>query len=360
MQCCNPSGHAVHRGAGEEIASRPRCVSNDDATALNHFRRVVSDGGMHQRRRDGLLRKLIVATWNIRSLLDSTHPGRRSALVSKELHRYNISIAALSEIRLAGAGERREQSHTFFLVRSLVIAAYAPTLPSPEEANDEFYESLSGLLRSVPDKDKILLLGDFNARVGCNHEVWSPAIGRFGRGNCNTNVERLLALCTKFQLAITNTFFNLPNHHYNYWQHPRSKRWHLLDYIITRRVHLSDVCITRAMRGAEFSTDHILIRSKIRLHLRTQNSRTAPRPKPGLDVGKLHSPEVLTELNSAIGVSIAHPVLSLLISTGLNSPMPFLSQLRESLALAKEKTETGLMRMMLTLKLCCLQSELRS
>ena len=59
------------------------------------------------------------------------------------------------------------------------------------------------------------------------------------------------------------------------------------------------------MRGAEFSTDHILIRSKIRLHLRTQNSRTAPRPKPGLDVGKLHSPEVLTELNSATGVSIA-------------------------------------------------------
>ena len=111
---CNPSGHAVHRGAGEEIASRPRCVSNDDATALNHFRRVVSDDGMHQRRGDGLFRKLIVATWNIRSLLDSTHPGRRSAFVSKELHRYNISIAALSEIRLAGAGERREQSHTFF------------------------------------------------------------------------------------------------------------------------------------------------------------------------------------------------------------------------------------------------------
>lgn len=168
---------------------------------------------MHRSHRDDLLKKLVVATWNIRSLIDSTHPGRRSALISKELHCYNISIAALSEVCLAGAGERREQSHTFFwsgaerqgqaevglaiensqvtklselpkahseqlislriqLQHDLfVIAAYASTLPSSEEAKDEFYEALDGLLRSVPDKDKILLLGDFNARVGSTHEV---------------------------------------------------------------------------------------------------------------------------------------------------------------------------------------------
>ena len=48
----------------------------------------------------------------------------------------------------------------------------------------------------------------------------------------------------------------MPDHWYYSWQHPRSKRCHLLDYVITRRVDLADVRSTRAMRGADCSTDH--------------------------------------------------------------------------------------------------------
>ena len=49
---------------------------------------------------------LILGTWNIRiglSILDRDHtrPHRRTALISNELSRYNIDIAALSETRLA-------------------------------------------------------------------------------------------------------------------------------------------------------------------------------------------------------------------------------------------------------------------
>jgi len=33
--------------------------------------------------------------------------------------------------------------------------------------------------------------------------------------------------------------------------HPRSKHWHLLDYVLVKAVDLQDVQITRVMRGAE-------------------------------------------------------------------------------------------------------------
>ena len=47
-----------------------------------------------------------------------------------------------------------------------VISAYAPTLTSSDEAKDAFYEELNDLVKDVPPSDELILLGDFNARVG--------------------------------------------------------------------------------------------------------------------------------------------------------------------------------------------------
>ena len=63
--------------------------------------------------------RMNVATWNVRTLLDrdaSSNPERRTAIVGKELGRYNIDIAALSETRLGGEGHLSEKGagYTFF------------------------------------------------------------------------------------------------------------------------------------------------------------------------------------------------------------------------------------------------------
>ncbi|VDM01666.1 unnamed protein product [Schistocephalus solidus] len=50
-----------------------------------------------------------------------------------------------------------------------IISAYAPPMTSSDAAKDEFYEDLHALLATVPKEEKLIVLGDFNARVGTEH-----------------------------------------------------------------------------------------------------------------------------------------------------------------------------------------------
>ena len=43
-----------------------------------------------------------------------------------------------------------------------IISVYAPTMTNPDENKEVFYNQLSG----IPCTDKLLLIGDFNARIG--------------------------------------------------------------------------------------------------------------------------------------------------------------------------------------------------
>ena len=61
---------------------------------------------------------LTVASWNVRTLLDSKRSaGRPTAIVAQELSRYKVDIAALSETRVLGENviTEVEGGYTFFL-----------------------------------------------------------------------------------------------------------------------------------------------------------------------------------------------------------------------------------------------------
>lgn len=84
------------------------------------------------------------------------------------------------------------------------------------------------------------------------------------------NSDPLLSLCTEYQLVITNTcFWHKPAHKMS-WMHPRSRCWHLIEYVITRQRDLVNICDTGVL-GTSCSTDHIMIRLKTRLKLKRVN-----------------------------------------------------------------------------------------
>ena len=69
----------------------------------------------------------------------------------------------------------------------------------------------------------MIVLGDFNARVGRDHETWERVIGHHGMGNENANGSLILNMCAEHQLTITNTLYQQANNYKESWMHPRSK-----------------------------------------------------------------------------------------------------------------------------------------
>ena len=203
-------------------------------------------------------------------VLQQIHDARKTAIIDRELSKLKVDIAALQETRLPASGSLKEKDYTFFwqglepeerrlygvgfavrntLLSSMeppsqgtarilslrlstpsgpanIFSVYAPTLCATAEAKDAFYEELEAKIREIPQKEDLFLLGDFNARVGSDHNSWPRCIGHFGVGKLNENGQRLLELCTFHGLCITNTFFSTKPQHRVSWRHPRSKHWH--------------------------------------------------------------------------------------------------------------------------------------
>ena len=108
---------------------------------------------------------------------------------------------------------------------------YAPTHQSSQEKKEEFYTDLQRTLDGVAKDDVLLLLGDFNARVGSSERQtgtvtsnWNGVKGCQGVGKMNESGEALLSFCAVNELVIMNTTFEKRNIHKYTWQHPGSKK----------------------------------------------------------------------------------------------------------------------------------------
>nr|VZI19558.1 unnamed protein product [Spirometra erinaceieuropaei] len=172
-----------------------------------------------------------------------------------------------------------------------ILSAYAPPMSSPDAAaRDKFYEDLHALLATVSKADKLIVLGDFNARVGTDHTAWRRVLGPHGLRGSNDNGLLLLRTCAEHRLILTNTFFCLPEQEKATWRHPRSRHWHLVDYVLVRRRDQRDVLVTKAIAGADGWTDYRLVISKMRIRLQPRRRPQGKRPPGKLNVALLSLP----------------------------------------------------------------------
>lgn len=132
-----------------------------------------------------------------------------------------------------------------------IVSAYAPTLTSTPEAKDEFYSTLSIVIKNIPSNKHVVLLGDFNAGVGAEHDSWPSCLGHFevgkinfGVGKINENRQHLLELCSYHGICMTNSFQMKPQHTV-FWTHSCSKHRYQLDMVIVRGTSLEFVLLTR-------------------------------------------------------------------------------------------------------------------
>ena len=98
------------------------------------------------------------------------------------------------------------------------IQAYAPTRNAEEAEVEWFYEDLQGLLELTPKKDVLLIIGDWNAKVG-RQEI--PGVtGKFGLGIQNEAGQKLIEFCQENTLVITNTLFQQHKRRLYTWTSP--------------------------------------------------------------------------------------------------------------------------------------------
>ena len=196
--------------------------------------------------------------WNVRSCFHYS----KQQVIAKQLKKYNIKVAALSETGIYDSGVKMLSEYTVIYsglpsvnkartahgvavcrnteasrvwkntgaeweavneriikirmnckpINVTIIAVYAPVNPSStaaSQSNDKFYSDLQDTLDKVSSSDMIIFMKDFNARIGSMEHNTSPqTVGPFATDSRTNNGERLVNFCVANNVVISNTFFN--------------------------------------------------------------------------------------------------------------------------------------------------------
>ena len=96
--------------------------------------------------------------------------------------------------------------------------------------------------------------------------------------------------CGLNNLIITGTIFPHRNIHKETWISPGDRTRNQIDHILVSRQHRTSILDTRTMRGADIASDHLLVRTKIRIKLKRIQQTQSPRRR--FDYVKLQIPNI--------------------------------------------------------------------
>ena len=105
-----------------------------------------------------------------------------------------------------------------------------PTSKTEEAEVERFYEELQHFLELTPQKDVLLIIGDWNAKIGIQE---TPGVtGKFGLGVQNEARQRLIEFCQENALIIANTLFQQHKRRLYTWTSPDGQHRNQIDYIL--------------------------------------------------------------------------------------------------------------------------------
>ncbi|GFO06922.1 craniofacial development protein 2-like protein [Plakobranchus ocellatus] len=196
-----------------------------------------------------------IATWNVRTL----HQKGKLENVIKEMERMKFNILGL-------AGE-----------------VYAPTSDSEDVEVEKFYEEIEKAKGYLKSRDTIIVMGDFNAKVG--HERLEDVVGPSGIGTVNERGSRLIEWCQVNNFTITNTWYqNHPRRQWT-WKSPGDRNRNKIDYILIQKRFRNAVKTSKSLAGANCDSGHIIVMCKFQIILKKLRKANA-NPKFQMDLLK--------------------------------------------------------------------------
>ena len=182
-----------------------------------------------------------------------------------------------------------------------MISVYAPTLEKCEKdtnIREEFYDQLEKTISDVPNRDVLFIAGDLNAKTGSEYRNFKNHMGKFGKGKANSSGIRLLEMCKKFDLFLTNTIFNHKLSHRTTWTAPyrnyvthdgtqrRNPIRNQIDYVITRNRYRRLITDSRSYGGFLTETDHKIVKITVKLEWRNIYQKNENKEK--INTQKFH------------------------------------------------------------------------
>ena len=250
---------------------------------------------------------ITIGTWNVRTL----RPDGKLEELTHEMARYTWHVLGLSEMRwkfhgeistedghkvfFSGSEARHENGVGFLINKDIVgsvmgcrpvserlitirlraspfnitiIQVYAPTTSHDDDEIEELYDQLQSLVDETPKKDILIVLGDWNAKVGEDaHADWQDVCGPYCNKESNDRGLRLLEFAAYNKLIITNTLGSHKASRRWTWHSPNGKVHNQIDYILVRKRFRSGVNIarTRSFPGADVGSDHNLLMTTYRV-----------------------------------------------------------------------------------------------
>ena len=154
-------------------------------------------------------------------------------------------------------GSRRRKLH--------VVSRYAPTRAASRKDKEAFFQMLDSFISLVPSQESYVILGDFNARVGSRESAdgqWGAVRGPHRYGVANDAGKEFLSFLSCHQATVCNTWFVKRDIHKQTWQHPKSKQWSCIDFVVMKQRNRKLCMDVAARRGAMCNTDHHLVLAK--------------------------------------------------------------------------------------------------
>ena len=187
-----------------------------------------------------------------------------------------------------------------------VIQVYAPTSDYDDSEVEDFYGQLQEVIEETPKKDNLIVLGDWNAKVGKDAQNnWQDTCGPFCNTETNERGHRLLEFAMYNELMLANTFGPHKTSRRWTWHSPDGKHHNQIDYILVkRRFHTGvNIARTRSFPGADIGSDHDLLMTSFHIRL-----KRISKPKPTrikFDIEKLKDPDVAEAFKAMIGGKFA-------------------------------------------------------
>ena len=100
-------------------------------------------------------------------------------------------------------------------MKAAFIQVYAPTANFSDNEIDSFYNDLQTTLNSIPKKDYVIILGDFNANIGTYQPLWKDTMGKFVIGDINKCMVRDFYSSALQMSYLLQTQFSYTNHQGN-------------------------------------------------------------------------------------------------------------------------------------------------